>query len=736
MPLPAARRSLSIELKLPLAIGALWLLAIAAVSGIAYGYVVRAGREAAAAHLHAVAAQFSDILATEAQNTIASARTIAGDSAVARYLAHPDDARAETAVRQALQSRGLTPTRRAAVSLWSADGRRILALGPAADQVPVATASELLSRAAGGAIGPFVRMGDSLAVVAMVPVGSAQHPAGYVAQWIDLGTSAAGRRHMLELIGPESGLYIGAPGTEAWTDLGGPVQPPPAAVVSADGLARYDLPGAGPRLAASAPVAGTPWRIVVDQSETLLLQPARRFVGLVIALGSGVFLVGLLGVWLLTRRITRRLRMLTDAAESINADQRLPAAPAVGDEVERLGFSFGQMAERVRQSQAGLESSIAELRATREEFARAQRMEAVGRLAGGIAHDFNNLLTAILGGTELAIRDAGPDDQEVLEDVRAAAERAAGLTRQLLAFSRPRAAASSVVDLNALVADLERMLTRLLGAHRLVTRLDAHPATVRADASQLEQVIVNLVVNARDAMARGGTILIETRSADEHVHLAVSDTGIGMTADVRDRIFEPFFTTKEYGGTGLGLATCYGIIQQSGGHIAVDTSPGIGTTMRVSLPLVRLEADAAPGADAEAPRGSETILLVEDEERVRRVAQRMLAGQGYRVLVAENGPQALEILRDTPDAIHLLLTDVVLPGMGGRELAERAGGIRPGIAVLYASGYSDDDGLQRELIAARVHFLAKPFSASALAREVRGALGDAERRTERSPGGR
>jgi nitrogen-specific signal transduction histidine kinase len=397
------------------------------------------------------------------------------------------------------------------------------------------------------------------------------------------------------------------------------------------------------------------------------------------------------------------------------------------------------MASRVDETHRQLEGKVAELQATREQFAHAQRMEAVGRLAGGVAHDFNNLLSVILGGVELVLSDPGPPDRELLVEIRAAGERAAGLTRQLLAFSRRQVVTPSVVDLNALVVELERMLGRLLGERfRLETRPLADVATVHADRGQIEQVVVNLVVNARDAMPEGGTIVVETRTVTvtgdharsgedavpgEYVTIAVRDTGTGMTDEVRSHLFEPFFTTKSPGkGTGLGLATSYGIARQSGGHIAAYTEVGRGTTMRVYLPLAHAGPEPAE-ADAAPPRGgSETILLVEDEPGVRRVAAHVLGARGYRVLETASGEEALRVLEAHPDEIHLLLTDVVLPGLGGRELAERAAELRRDLKILFASGYTDDVVLQHRLVTDDVPFIQKPFAAASLSRKVREVL--------------
>ncbi len=387
----------------------------------------------------------------------------------------------------------------------------------------------------------------------------------------------------------------------------------------------------------------------------------------------------------------------------------------------------------------GTQRDVTEQRRLEDQARQSQKMEAVGQLAGGIAHDFNNLLTAILGNTQLLLRDLPPGDasRADVEEIRKASDRAAALTRQLLAYSRRQMLQPEVLDLNAVVADMDRMLRRLIGEHlEFVTSSTADDlGRVRADRSQIEQVIVNLALNARDAVPEGGTVTIETGNAslDEafvrthlgsvagaYVMLAISDTGTGMDAAVRAHLFEPFFTTKPVGkGTGLGLATVYGVVKQSGGYITVDTAPGRGSRFTVYLP--RLAAAGSPAAlpnRAEPPaarRGSETVLIVEDEEAVLTLTHRALEAQGYTVLAAAGGADAARVAERYGGTIDLLLTDVVMPGMSGRELAALLAARRPGMRVVYMSGYAGD---------AAVHgsFLQKPFAPDTLARKVREVL--------------
>ncbi len=373
----------------------------------------------------------------------------------------------------------------------------------------------------------------------------------------------------------------------------------------------------------------------------------------------------------------------------------------------------------------------------------AQKMEAVGQLAGGIAHDFNNLLTAITGYTDLLLEDVGSESpmRQDLEEIRKAAWRAAALTQQLLAFSRKQVLESRVIDLNTVVSGAERLLGRLLKEHiTLRTVLAPDLGLVKADPAQFEQVIVNLAVNARDAMPRGGELRIETRNieldirltaehsvvpAGSYVELSVADTGTGMDERVKARLFEPFFTTKGLGkGTGLGLSTVYGIVKQSGGSIAVTSAPGKGATFIVTLPRVddEEEASAGPAASHGVLGGTEGVLLVEDEPALRAVTRRMLLRYGYRVIEAPDSETALSLAAGHSGPLDLLLTDVIMPGLSGAELAARLTALRPRLRVLFMSGYSDEAISQHGVLAPGGAYLQKPFEPEALARKVREVL--------------
>jgi len=411
---------------------------------------------------------------------------------------------------------------------------------------------------------------------------------------------------------------------------------------------------------------------------------------------------------------------------------------------ERTGLYSAELIEiRGEQCVLAVMKDVTERRSLEEQLRLSQKMEAVGQLAGGVAHDFNNLLTVILGYSILLLRDLRPEDprRAPLEGIQQAADRAAALTHQLLAFSRRQVLAPRLLDLNVVVADMDKMLRRLIGEHiELSTVLAPDLALVKADPGQIEQVIMNLVVNASDAMPTGGKLTIETTDVelDEAcgcihtvgtpgpcVILTVSDTGHGMDEGTRARVFEPFFTTKEKGkGTGLGLAVVYGIVKQSGGSVWVYSEQGLGTTFKIYLPKVEATSEKPEAITAykRARRGTETVLLVEDETAVRSLLRDILESNGYVVLEASRAAEALETSERHRGPIQLLLTDVVMPGISGRKLADRLKTLRPETRVLYMSGYTDTAIVQHGLLEPGVAFLQKPFTPEALSRKIREVL--------------
>ncbi len=498
-------------------------------------------------------------------------------------------------------------------------------------------------------------------------------------------------------------------------------------------LAVFPLSAAGPTQAPGAA------RIILLQNwaptQAFINDTSRRL----LEAGLAIFLPAL-GVGLVfSRRMSRPLKELVAASGDIaGGNWQRKIEPSGGAETRMMARAFNDMT-------ASLVHWYEEASKRDDELRQAQKMEAIGRLAGGVAHDFNNLLTAIKGYGEIVLDTLPPDDphrDDVMEIVRAA-DRAADLTRQLLTFSRRSVVTTRVLELTTVVAGTEQLLRRLIGEDITLTSAFAPNAWhVHGDVGQLEQVVVNLAVNARDAMPDGGSLRIELSNVvfgdgtgvhhprlpqGQYVQLAISDTGTGMSEETAARIFEPFFTTKEAGrGTGLGLAMVYGVVDQSGGAIDVDTAVGRGTTFRVYLPRATESAAAHDegqlAAMPEALGGSETILLVEDDQNVSALVSRALTKAGYEVLVAADGPHALDAMRAFERPIDLLLTDVVMPGMNGRELAEQVVAARPGTRVLFMSGYSDDAILRHGVQTATAHFIQKPFSMDALALKIREAL--------------
>jgi two-component system, cell cycle sensor histidine kinase and response regulator CckA len=439
------------------------------------------------------------------------------------------------------------------------------------------------------------------------------------------------------------------------------------------------------------------------------------------------------------RRVLDARKIRTDAAYEL--EYRIVRPDGAVRWIRDQAFPVLDAAGRIIRM-AGVAEDVTERRQLEMQLHQVQKMDAVGQLAAGVAHDFNNLLAVISGHSELLAMRSPLDDQwsDSIAEIRRATELGSTTIRQLLALSCQQILEPKILDLNAVVADAEKMLRRLIGEDvRLATLLQPRISPVRADMGQLNQVILNLAVNARDAMPQGGSLTLETRELDldaayaeahpevrpgRYVLLTVTDTGWGMAPDVQARIFEPFFTNKAEGrGTGLGLAVVLGIVRQSGGHIDVESRPGVGTKFKIYLPTVHgLAEGPAQSAPLSPVGGSETVLLVEDEEPVRSVTTLLLEALGYRVLQAENGQNALRLFEASREQIDLLMADVVMPDLSGREVAEALQAMNPHLKVLFQSGYTDDTVVRRGILRAEVAFLKKPFSLNDLARKVREAL--------------
>jgi signal transduction histidine kinase/ActR/RegA family two-component response regulator len=468
------------------------------------------------------------------------------------------------------------------------------------------------------------------------------------------------------------------------------------------------------------------------RAEEFLTELNRLLAGLgVLAIGIGAYLA-----LFVADTFTKPLGRLDRGVQALErGDYAFPLEARGGDEIAHVTRAFDQM-------RGTLQKNEAQKRQLEEELRQSQKMEALGRLAGGVAHDFNNLLTVIKGHSELMIERL-PEKDPLLgsgQQIRKAADRAASLTRQMLAFSRRQALEPTVFDMNSLVADMYKLLKRLIHEDIEFTfRAGESLGRIKADTGQIEQVLLNLAVNASDAMPRGGKLVIETKNVvvdpesvksrptvepGLYVMLAVTDTGVGMSAETKARIFEPFFTTKESGkGTGLGLATVYGVVKQSGGFIWVDSTPGTGSRFEVYLPRVEQAITPNPSEQIEPVRSlaAGTVLLAEDEEAVRMLAFEFLTAAGYRVFVASDGERALEIAESLNEPIHVLVTDVVMPKMRGPELAKRLQATRPNLKVVFMSGYLEqNDG--GEDFTGTASFLQKPFSKDVLVRQVNTAL--------------
>lgn len=491
-------------------------------------------------------------------------------------------------------------------------------------------------------------------------------------------------------------------------------------------------------------------RVLIEQLPAVLWTADRdmRFTS---ALGAGLARLGLKPNELVGIKLADYLQTSDGTYPAVAAHRRALNGEPVTFHLEWKSGSYACHAEPLRGPQGEIQGvicmalDVTDRKQLEEQFRQAQKMEAVGRLAGGIAHDFNNLLMVIQGYSDLLVERLHPSDplRKNVEQIQTASQRATSLTRQLLAFSRKQMLAPKILNIQTVIADMEMILRRLIGEDIVLQAVSAPSlGHVKADRSQIEQVVMNLAINARDAMPRGGRLTIEAQNVEidsdvpqqptvvapgNYVMLAVTDNGCGMNEETRAHIFEPFFTTKEKGkGTGLGLATVYGIVKQSGGYIWVYSEPGVGTTFKIYLPRIEQEElNAGAFADADSstsPKGSGVVLLVEDEKGVRELTREYLEKSGYTVLEAVDGDSALELAGAHNGRIHALITDVVMPGLSGRELSERVTKMRPETRVLYMSGYTDQSAFRNGMLDKGAELLQKPFGMSTLASKLREML--------------
>ncbi|HET8771823.1 MAG TPA: ATP-binding protein [Gemmatimonadaceae bacterium] len=667
-------------------------------------------------------------------------RTGRGRAAAGRVLALAD----ERAPLDTLQLR---------VSLLSSRGEELLARPAAAHAEQPRWAAERV--AADSTFRPMVgyspifSMGGTpvyqvvSAVVARGFVARADTTLGYFVETRAL--VGRGQNAIRELLGAGT-LVVGSREGGVWTDLESVIDGPPP-IPRTDSVMIFDVSPRGPGIGVAQPVEGTPWVVWVQQSRAAAIAPVNAFIWRIAPVAAAIALMAALIVWLLSRQITNRLVALTYEVDRMEAGQGQPVngEPDTDDEIERLESAFERMSARVEQQQR-LEAQLMQ----------SQKIEAVGRLAGGIAHDFNNVLTVVRNYSELvrAELDEKGEAARDMDEVLRATERAAGLTRQLLAFSRQQVIEPSETDVNEVIAGSQRMLTRLIPSNVVFETVpDPDIARVSVDPGQLEQVLLNLTINAVDAMPNGGTLTIRTMMVEldetfpdskvpprgAQVCITVSDTGTGMDRETRERIFEPFFTTKDVGkGTGLGLATAHGIVTQSGGRIWVYSEPGEGTTFKIYFPAIEgtggrepvpvTESDTFPAPiTAAATNGAvrrprATVLVVEDDPGTLEVTRQLLERSGFRIRAAEHASAALAVLAREHAEINLVVTDVMMPGMSGVELAARIGERWPAMPVVMMSGYSDAEVRAKGALGRQRSLIEKPFTAAGLLSTVESAL--------------
>jgi signal transduction histidine kinase len=732
--------------------------------------------------------QLATLLQQSAANILTKTSSVANEPVLRAFVKSPETASRADVQKLLQQFTAPQDANSIRVELWNAQGTLLL-VAPEGDATPLGDLTNEFKQVSSEpfkSVGIIRQLKDAVGFPALAAIKNEDGKvAGYLVRWRKFAASADTRQQMTRLLGTSATLYLGNHDNDTWTDLANMVAKPPVDVREKADIAAYDRNGdrdGNTRVIGLArSIAGTPWMLLIEFPDDVVLKPVSGIMKRVVVISLFLFVMGITGAFVLSRNITGPLYELTGSATAISrGDDSRTVDIHQNDEIGQLAKAFNTMVEQLRDSQRELERKVQErtaqleeanrqlellseanaqkrtiaekertdalaaLRHTEKQLIQSQKLEAVGRLAGGISHDFNNLLTVILGYSDIMKRNMqeGHPLRRNVEEIVRASERAASLTRQLLAFSRKQVMQPKVVDLNTVVTDLEKMLRRMIGEDvELRVSLHGELGNIKADPVQLEQVLMNLVVNARDAMPRGGKLSIETSNiyldeayAREHlsvvpgdyVMLAISDTGCGMDEETRLHIFEPFFTTKEQGkGTGLGLSMVYGIVRQSGGNIWVYSEEGRGTTFKIYFPRIAADAEdyKRSAQMCDVPRGAETILLVEDAELVRNLARQVLEGAGYRVLEAASAEAAIDLCeRSNGDRIDLLLTDVVMPGMSGNEMSRILLSKQPGMPVLYMSGYTDDAIVQHGVLEAGINFLQKPFTPGALALKVREVL--------------
>jgi signal transduction histidine kinase len=769
--------------RLPLLIGTLLALILVASGWASYRAVKASAFDVGRERLQNLTQQLSGLLQQSANNVSTKTATVANEPAIRAFVKSPTTASRSEVQKILQQFVAPQDANSIRVELWSTD--RLLLVSPESETTPLGDLTPEFKQSAAEpfrSIGNIRQLKDTIGFPAVAAVKSDDGKvAGYLVRWRKFAASADTRQQMTRLLGTNATLYLGNQANDTWTDLATIVAKPPLEVRTHEDIQMYDRDGNTPVIALARPIVGTPWVVLIEFPDNVVLKPVSGFMKRMLIIGAFLFVLGVASAFVLCCNITGPLYELTAGAAAISrGDHSRTVNINRRDELGQLATAFNAMVEKLRESQRELERkvqdrtaqleeanrrlellseshaekrSLAEreredaleaLHNTENQLVQSQKLEAVGRLAGGISHDFNNLLTVILGYTDISKRTLKEGDPlfRNLEEISKASERAASLTRQLLAFSRKQVMQPKVFDMNIVVSDLRKMLRRMIGEDvELRVSLESELGNIKADPVQLEQVIMNLVVNARDAMPKGGKLSIETSNVyldesyarehvsvvpGEYVMLAISDTGCGMDEETRQRIFEPFFTTKEPGkGTGLGLSMVYGIVRQSGGNIWVYSEEGTGTTFKIYFPRVTAEAQEYKRTNgcAETPKGSETILLVEDAALVRTLARRVLETAGYRVLEAASAEAALKVCETINGTrIDLLLTDVVMPGMSGNDMSKILLARQPDMPVLYMSGYTDDAIVQHGVLEPGINFLQKPFSPGALAMKVREVL--------------